>query len=292
MSLIVDQIIGYSYSCQNVNKTKKDFINILPDHIFSEIFSHLNIATLGVICCVSKKWKQLVSEPIVWKMAIYREIAFGNDKWAKYFGEDVVKDEDNREELFSLPADDFITDCKKFKAIFPETNVKDTLMLVRLPKTLNGGLTLKSLGLLARTKRFVRVTDTGYRFFYGAQRDDYKYRSIDKSQWVLMTKNIIPESVNKSYVEQQKVVADLAQKSLINYEVPGTLEAVTCIYSELFKSNTRLFHCNTKIYMRCNDIDETYREQEVIGGFGIDGIRITKASNDHPRLGVAAMRKF
>lgn len=80
MSLVVNQSVGNSCSCENFNKTNQDPIEIIPDELVLEIFPHLNLATLGTICCVSKAWKQLVNEPILWKKAIYREIAFGNDK--------------------------------------------------------------------------------------------------------------------------------------------------------------------------------------------------------------------
>jgi len=41
---------------------------------------------------------------------------------------------------------------KKIENIFPERKAKDSLMLIRLFKTLNGGLTLKSFGIAARRK--------------------------------------------------------------------------------------------------------------------------------------------
>ena len=59
-----------------------DPIEILPVELVLKVFSYLNLATLGSICCVSKQWKQLANDPKLWKVAIYREIAFGNDKWA------------------------------------------------------------------------------------------------------------------------------------------------------------------------------------------------------------------
>ncbi len=202
------------------------------------------------------------------EIAIYREIAFGNDKWAQCFGADVVKDEDNREEFSSLPSDAFISDCKKFKNIFPEKNAKDSLMLVRLPKTLNGGLTLKSLGELA--KKYFSASDTGYRFIWSALIQENGDKSIDKSQWVLMTKDVLPESRNKSYGEQQKIVADLAKKSLISYEVPEILESAVCILSQYFGSNIRLFSDNPWTYTRCKDKVQGY--QTVVGGFAPAGL--------------------
>jgi F-box-like len=291
MSLVLNQSVGNSYSCENFNETKQDSISSLPDELVLEVFSHLNLnlATLGTLCYVRKAWERLANEPILWKIAIYREIAFGNDKWAQCFGTDVVKDEDNREEFSSLPSDDFIADCKKFKSIFPERNAKDSLMLVRLPKTLNGGLTLKSLGELA--KKYFSAKDTGYRFILSAIIQEQGDKSIDKSRWVLMTKDVLPGSRDKIYAEQQKMVADLAEKSLISYEVPETLEAAACILSQYFGSNIRLFSNNPWTYTRCKEKLQAY--QIVVGGFAPAGLSVNLTRNyGSDEIGVAALRKF
>jgi hypothetical protein len=287
MYLVENKSVGSSYSCENVNETKQDPIEIFPYELVLEFFSRLNLATLGTICCVSKAWKRLANDPILWKTAIYREIAFGNDKWAQCFGADVVKDEDNREEFSSLPLNDFIADCKKFKSIFPERNAKDSLMLVRLPKTLNGGLTLKSLGELA--KKYFSASDTGYRFIWAAIIQEQGDKSIDKSQWVLMT-DVLPGSRNKSYGEQQKIVADLAEKSLISYEVPEILESATCILSQYFGSNIRLFSDSPCTYTRCQENVQGY--QVIVGGFAPAGLLLRHNCYDHDHIGVAALRKF
>lgn len=288
MSLVVSQSVGSSYSCENVDETKQDPIEIFPDEVVLQAFSHLNLATLGTICCVSKAWKRLANEPILWKSAIYREIAFGNDKWARCFGTDVVKNEDNREELSSLPSDEFIADCKKFKSIFPERNAKDSLMLVRLPKTLNGGLTLISLGELA--KKYFSDDETGYRFIWIPIVQELGDKSIDQSHWVLMTKDVLPGSRAKSYGEQQKIVAALAEKSLIGYEVPETLESAVCILSQYFGSNRRLFSDRPWTYTRCPEIVQGYHI--IVGGLAPTGLSVHDSNLAHRNIGVAARRKF
>jgi hypothetical protein len=253
-----------------------------------EIFSYLNLATLGTICRVSRRWQWLVNanDSILWKIAIYREIAFGNDKWAKCFGANVVKNEDTKEEFSSLPLRDFIEDCKKFKKVFTEKNAKDRLMLVRLPKTLNGQLTLKSLGELAQ--KYFPDSDTGY----GSISSIVHWQGdtpIDKSRWVLMTKDVLPGSRNKSYAEQQRIVDELAKKTLISYEVPGVLESVACIFSQYFGSNTRLFTDNPWTYTRCKETVQGY--QIVVGGFAPAGLCVCNCYG-YDYFGVAALRKF
>ena len=54
MSLVVSQSVGSSYSCKNVNETKQDPIEIFPDELVLEIFSHLDFARLGTSCLLAK----------------------------------------------------------------------------------------------------------------------------------------------------------------------------------------------------------------------------------------------
>jgi len=290
MSLIASRNAANSFIGEDFNETRQDPTSFFSEELVLEIFFYFNLATLGTICCVSKEWKRLANEPTLWKSAIYREIAFGNDKWAQCFGKDVVKDEDNREEFSSLPWKDFIEDCKIFKSIFPEKKAKDTLMLVRLPKTLNGQLTLKSLGELA--KKYFSDSDTGYRFIWSNIVDELGDKSIHKSRWVLMTKDVLPESRDKAYANQQKIVAELAEKSLISYEIPATLESAACILSQYFGSKTRLFSDKPPTFTRCQEKDHGFHT--VVGGFGPDGLKVLERSNEGSNdwYGVAALRKF
>ena len=288
MSLIICNNIGNGFVNEEFDKTKQDPINLIPGELVLEVFSHLNLATLGTICCVSKEWKRLASKPTLWKIAIYREIAFGNDKWAQCFGKDIVKDEDSREEFSSLPLD-IVEDYKRFQSAFPEKNAKDSLMLVRLPKTLNGQLTLKSLGELA--KKYFSDSNTGYRFIWSAIFvDELEDKSIDKSRWVLMTKDVLPESRNKSYAEQQDIVGKLVQKALIGYEIPETLEAAVCILAQYFDSNMRLFSDNPLTYTRCKNKVQDF--QTAVGGFTPTGLCVRYRNSADDSIGVAALRKF
>ena len=110
-------------------------ITILPVELLLEIFSYLNLAVLGVSCRVSKEQKQLAREPILWKRAVYQEIAFSHKKWELCFGKEIVKDEDSEEEFSSLPSD--IAEILKSPCpAFPGKKVIESHMLVRIPKTI------------------------------------------------------------------------------------------------------------------------------------------------------------
>lgn len=282
MTLVVSPSAG-NYSYENFNETKKDAIERLPDELVLEVFC-LDLATLGTICRVSKAWERVGKKPILWRTAIYREIAFGNDKWAQYFGKDVVKGENKELEFSSLPLDEFIADCKKFKRIFPKINAKDNLMLVRLPKTLNGELTLKNLGELA--KMYFLDSDTGYGYICPLIDEELGNKSIDKSRWVMMTRRVLPGSRYESYLEQQQIVADLAEKSLTNYEVPEILEAVACIFAQYFDSKRPLFDGT---HTRCK---EKVQGRTIGVGGSEFGPTVPQLPFDHKDNGVTALRRF
>src|ERR1700722_14318452 len=268
MSLEIDYNINQNQHSVNqgfVENINQRPLNLLPKELILEIFSRLNLATHGKSRLVSKGWDQFLGESTRWKMAIYKEIAFGNEEWAKCFGKDVVKDEeDDKKEFLSLfPA--IIEDYRRFKSVFPEKSLKDSLMLVRLPKTINGRLTLKSLGELA--KKYFPDSDTGYRFILSPIVNELGDKSIDKSHWVLMTKDVLPGSRNKSYAEQKDIIANLAQKALIGYEVPEILEAAVCILAQYFDSNKLLFSYSPCTYTRCKENVNVPGCQTIVGNF-------------------------
>jgi hypothetical protein len=254
-----------------------------------KVFSVLNLATLGTICCTSKEWKQLASDKTLWKKEDVYNKAISNKKWIQWFGEEVVKNEDFEEEWASLPwniAGILESRCP----IFPEKRVMDTHMLVRLPKTLNGQLTLKSLGELA--KKYFPNSTTGYTSHSNFILNKLEDKPIDKSYWVLMTKDVLRDSKCKSYSNQQKMVADLAEKFLINYEVPEPLEAAVCILSQyFFDSKTYLFSADPLTYTRCKE--NVQREfPTTVGGFTPRGLNISQQTGPLDFIGIAALWKL
>ena len=93
-----------------------------------------------------------------------------------------------------------------------------------------------------------------------------------------MTKDVLPGSRNRTYAEQQTIVATLATQSHAAYEVPSILEAVACIFAQYFRSSligsngppTRLFSDNPWTYTRCKENVDGY--QVVVGGFAPAGL--------------------
>lgn len=172
--------------------------------------------------------------------------------------------------------------------IYPEKKISETHMLVYIPATVDGKpFTLKKLGEI--TKNFFPKIDKGYRHISSDVVHILGDKSI-KSCWVLMTKDVLPGSRNKSYTEQQKIVASLAKISL-RYEVPDTLEAATCILAQyFFDSKTCLFSEEPWTHTRCKDEVQSHRI--VVGGFSPLGLYIRTPPFDSGEYGVAALFKF
>ena len=253
------------------------------------IMSFLDFQSVARCRIVSRAWKRAVDDiPGLWQSIIYRELAFGNDKWAQCFGPDVIKDEPVGEDFASLPWSEVIEDFRNIKKVFPERKATDSLMLVRLPKTLNGGLSINSLGTLA-TQHFPANVN-GYRNIWANIVQQLGNQSISESYWVLMTKDVLPGSRSQSYPTQQQMVADLAEQSLRGYRVPGTLEAITCILSQYFDSSMRLFSDKPWTYTRCLENIGGY--QLIVGGFAPAGLDVIYSYDVSGHVAVASLRKF
>jgi len=204
-------------------KITQDFINICCDQLIQEIFSHLNLATLNISSCVSKKWRQLASEPLLWKKAIHRELAFGIAQWVQCCDEEAMKDESRQQEFSSLPLN-VVEYYKKYQRTFPERRAKDDLMLIWLPKTCHGQLTLNNLAKLGnRYFSFVvfksRVAVEG----------ELLEQSIPKSYWALATKEIIPGSKRMDDAKQQFIFDFLSLGLVFSCNLPNALEAGVCV---------------------------------------------------------------
>jgi hypothetical protein len=260
-------------------RAKDPCINLPPEVVVNHIFSYLNLHELGVSRSVSKIWNEYASTPILWQSAIYREIAFSSENWAQW-GTDFVKDVNMRQEMLSLPKN--IAE-ELGRSAFPGKNIRETHVLVRMPKE----LTIKKLGELA--KKYFPSNANGYRYIWSAIVDELGDKPADESIWLLMTKDVLPGSRNKSYSQQKTIIDELAKTTRVPYQVPITLEAATCILAEYFRSENRLFSDSPWTCTRCQENVQSY--QVVVGGFTPAGLAVGGLyKNDN--IGIAALRKF
>jgi len=267
---------------QVFDPTAKDPCEIIPlDVVAANIFSYLNLHELGVSRSINKSWSVFASTPILWQAAIYREIAFSSKNWAQWY-EDVVKDVDFTKEYLSLPGN-IVEELRRSYKAFPGKSIRETHVLVRMPQ----GLTIKKLGELA--KKYFPSNAEGYRYIWSAIVDELGDKPADEPIWLLMTTSEINGSRDKSYIEQQKIVDELAKTALVPYEVPTALEAATCILAEYSRSEKRLFNDSPWTYTLCQENVQGY--QVVVGGFAPAGLGV-RYYCDFDVIGVAALRKF
>ena len=173
--------------------------------------------------------------------------------------------------------------------------VRDTHMLVLIPSHVAGQpLTLDSLGGLIQSPK-----GDGYGTKYRNYESYAKYvrpaigsQASGSSYWVLMTKDVLPESRNKSYEDQRKLVADHANRTGLSYEVPGGLEASIVMLLHHVRSGERLYSLNPVTYTRCRDKGKD-GDPVVVGGFSSGGLIVRIFYYDSYNFrGVAGLRKF
>lgn len=254
---------------------------MLPEELILEIFYKLHPTDLGRCGLVSKKWEALANDASLWRAMEKPANAFDAKKWAEHFG--VTIDEPH------LPLN--IHKILKSQCPFSEKGIKveETHLLVLIPGSFNGKpLTLKTFGDLVKGK-FPELGQNGYRFLWETAEE---CGGNGKSRWVLMTKEVLSKSKNKSFAKQQKLVE---KDGLGNYLVPEALDVVICAISEyaLSGGTTRILSDNQLTFTNCQ---ECFNGSRVcIGRFAPTGLGVhchnySDGTNDD--IGVVALRNL
>jgi len=237
---------------------------------------------IGSLYLVSRNWTALLSfleytEPI--KLMLIGLIAFNKLKWEEYIGD--VGEEP------SLPAD-MHQILQSQCPIWPGKKVEQTHMLTLVPKTVNGEpLTLKLMDLLIqKPKKGNKTKFDEISSFYGHDKT-----TVDESHWVLMTKDVIPKSRNKSYTDQQQL-AEACNKDGIEYEVPKLLDATVSVFMEYVQTGERLLSNKPWIYTRCREQESSGNYQMFVGGFSLSGLVVDYGIYGYRNGGLCVSRKF
>ncbi|MEM7382935.1 MAG: hypothetical protein AAF400_01270 [Bacteroidota bacterium] len=202
--------------------------------------------------------------------------------WERYFG-DVGAEP-------ALPSDIveiLDSDCP----FWPGKQVKDTHLLVLIPERVNGKpLTLDYLGELIKSPRGGGY-GAKYRDYHSYVRNAVGHQAPGRSYWVLMTRRLLPESEYKNYDSQCQLVVDHANRTGLDYELPGALEAAVVLLLHHVRSGERLYSDNPLTYTRCRDKDKD-GDPLIVGGFSSAGLHVSSSNCAHDSLGVSALRKF
>jgi hypothetical protein len=200
-------------------------------------------------------------------------IAFGAADWRKHFGDVGVEPPlpPDIEQILNGPC-----------PIWPGKTLRETHLLVLIPERVNGQpLTLKLLGELVQKP--LQGNATKYSHF---NIGEYKDPPAPASHWALVTRDVLPNSRNKPYAEQQKIPQGYA-----GYQVPTILDAATAMFMEYIRSGTRLYGDSPWTYTRCQE-KHNKDWQLLVGGFSAAGLVVNvKWPDDYERYGVGGLRK-
>lgn len=290
-------IQGISQVIQPV-KLPSPLLNLLDD-LWKLIFfqlTELNFKNLRLCSLVDKKWKQMTNDPMLTKKMIYEGFCFNPSSWNKFCSpwakirgkQTVSRDEIERAyELLPNLIDKILkSDCPAFK----DKRIIDTHMLVWIPEKIKGQpVTIKNFEKLLEER--IEFSNYGIRCF----RDEIINQEGDKiikSGWVLMTTYIIPDSRNKSYIEQKNRVEGFTIDGKTGFHVPKIGEAIVCICAEYFRTKKRLFEVGT--YTRCEETTKSVNEvwQSIVGCFDDTGLSISLNICDCDIVGIAALKRF
>jgi hypothetical protein len=213
---------------------------------------------------------------------------FGASAWQQYYGEVGPAPE--------LPSNiDGILDSAC--PFWSGRKIRDTHLLVLIPATVDGApFTLNLLKELIE-----RPKNGGHRAQYRYYGDNIKAQlgaaSPQASYWLLMTRDVLPESCSKKYAEQKKLVADHAKRTGLPYELFKALEAAAAILTHHVQNGERLYGDNPWTWTRCQELIVDPEEGEeypaVVGGFEDSGLAVYNDSYDSRYIsGAACCRKL
>lgn len=249
----------------------------LPDEILYEVFSYLdNPITLGRCLRVNKQWKKVANNEGLWKK-LYPEEAFNKMKWAKYFGE-IGEEPPLPRKIYSI----LNAPCP----FWPGKKIRDTHILGIVPKTVDlEELTLNKWKVLISSPKSGNATK--FDEIADSVATKNAHESPSTSYWVLMLKDILPKSNNKSIPEQKALIAKLISSTKYDYKVPLMLDVIACIFMEYVSTKKRLFSDDPYMLIRCQEDLEM-----AIGGFATCGLNIYKGNAIRSSIGAVVMQKF
>lgn len=248
----------------------------IPVELCEEIFSYMTGPELTNCVLVSKEWYKVAGQERLWN-GIVQQYAIGPTMWKKKVNADIGKADPIPKEMLKI-----LRQCCPF---FEGKQVGQTHMLVWIPSFIDGNpLTLNSLGQFVKDKSFSKNNE-GYGYYWSGVKNQMGDKKIEQPGWVLMTKDVLLGSKNKSYSQQKKMVEQYSK-----YEVPKAVEAAFCIIAKYYSSDKRLYSDSPWTFTRC--YEQVYDRQVCVGGFALTGLQVFYFLADRVYDGIAVLRKF
>lgn len=189
---------------------------------------------------------------------------FGPKEWRLYFGDvgEIPPLPENIDAILDAPCPYWPHKNRQDEI----TKVKETHMLTLIPKTVGGRpLTLNFLQELIQSPRGGGNASPKF-VYYDTVGQDIGDRPIENSYWVLMTEKVLPNSIGKSYLEQQALLVE-------GYSPPKALEAAASILMHYVKTGERLYFSSPYPYINCEEQEES-RYRVGVGTFEERGLGV------------------
>jgi hypothetical protein len=98
-------------------------------------------------------------------------------------------------------------------------------------------------------------------------------QAVSASYWVLMSRDVVPDSRSKTYDQHWGIVAECAAKNgALPYTMPKTLEAAVSLLAHHVRSGERLYSDSPWTYTRCEEKVNNNQWLVVVGGFSAAGL--------------------
>lgn len=209
---------------------------------------------------------------------------FGKELWDKYLGQ--VDDVPLPSELIQL----LDTEIILLNGEHTGKKWKDQFMLFLFPEKVGGQpLTMNRFRELVQHPQNDGHA-VNYNYVYHPILQEHGNTAVERSAWVLLSKDVIEESRSLPYFQQLALV-----EAIPDCEVPDFLAAQVGIATHFIDTRERLYGQKPWTYTRCKEttLVENQRYQIAVGGFGAAGLVVNYYSPiGLPDCGVGALRKF
>lgn len=255
-------------------------VSELPVDIWRAIAGLLDISSVFKLSRVCQGLLGLRTDMQVLKiqyenhLADLEDVVFGKKAWNTYFGD--VGEVDPIPELL-------IKALEQPCPFWPDKKVKETHIACWIPEKVNGiDLNLNSIG------EFIKKPLHGHAGDYSRvslpKIAEYGSATVKKGHWILLTKNIIKGSKNKSQEEQKKFL-----KAYPGYEMPIMLSTVIALLIHHAKTG-KYFYSVEWDFTRCQE--KNRGESWAVAGIENEGIYIYTYRDTEGDPGVGGLRNF
>jgi hypothetical protein len=182
----------------------------------------------------------------------------------------------------------------------PNINIKNTHMLSLIPEEFETLNHLENDILKPYGEANYPKDRNPLRFESPVIQEGYAYAPFAPTHWVLMTKDVLPESLSKTWDEQVALVDALSRQALVNYEIPTLQECLVALITHKVATGEPLYSAGANWDpLTFTHVKQAFLERHLyVGGwraeegrFGPLGVRIYGITSGAPwHIGIAALR--